>query len=128
MRSNELKLNPDKTHILTMGTQQRLNTLPETIIVTMDNVVLEEDPSKCELLLGCQMAANLEWHQHISQLLGNLRTRLTGLAHPSLFAYLPSGSHHRGLIQQCNGLLPSSFWGHGQGSAQGYSSLAKESC
>ena len=52
MRSNKLKLNPDKTHILTMGTQQRLNTLPETITVTMDNVVLEEDPSKSELLLG----------------------------------------------------------------------------
>ena len=47
----------------------------------MDNVVLEEDPSKCELLLGCQMAANLKWHQHISQLLGKLRTRLTGLNH-----------------------------------------------
>ena len=81
MRSNKLKLNPDKTHILTMGTQQRLNTLPENISVTMDDVVLEEDPAKCELLLGCQMAANLKWHQQVSRLLEKLRTRLTGLAH-----------------------------------------------
>ena len=81
MRANKLKLNPDKTHILTMGTQQRLNTLPETIEVTMDNVVLEEDPSKCELLLGCQIAANLKWHQQVSRLLSKLRTRLTGLVY-----------------------------------------------
>ena len=27
MRKNKLKLNPEKTHILTMGTQQRINTL-----------------------------------------------------------------------------------------------------
>ena len=81
MRANKLKLNPDKTHILTMGTQERLRTLPESVQVTMDNVVLEEDPFHCELLLGCQIEANLKWHQQVSSLLAKLRNRLTGLAH-----------------------------------------------
>ena len=81
MRENKLKLNPDKTHILTMGTQQRLVKLTDTVQVTMDNVVLEEDPTKFELLLGCQIQANLKWHQQVSSLIAKLRKRLTGLFH-----------------------------------------------
>ena len=41
MRSNMLKLNPDKTHILTVGTSQRLKSVPSGVQVVMD----EEDPS-----------------------------------------------------------------------------------
>ena len=81
MRENKLKLNPDKTHILTMGTQQSLVKLTDTVQVTMDNVVLEEDPTKFELLLGCQIQANLKWHQQVSSLIAKLRKRLTGLFH-----------------------------------------------
>ena len=33
MRANKLKLNPDKTHILLVGTQQRINSLDTTINV-----------------------------------------------------------------------------------------------
>ena len=80
-RANKLKLNPDKTHILTMGTQKRLSNLSETVKVTMDNVELKEDPSKCELLLGCKIQANLKWHQQVASLLTKLRKRLTGLNH-----------------------------------------------
>ena len=54
-------------------------TLPGTVEVSMDNVVLQEDPSKCELLLGCQIEANLKWHHQVSSLLAKLRKRLTGL-------------------------------------------------
>ena len=81
MRANKLKLNPDKTHILTMGTQQRINTLPTLTQVTIDGVPLQENEAKCEILLGCQVQANLKWQSHIQFLLKRLRTRLTGLIH-----------------------------------------------
>ena len=89
MRSNMLKLNPDKTHILTVGKLQRLRNLYQTVQVTMDNVILEEDPSKHELLLGCQVASNLKWHSQIADLLAKLRTRLTGLANLKYIAPFP---------------------------------------
>ena len=38
MRCNKLKLNPDKTHILTVGTEQKLRTLSQTVQVTMDGI------------------------------------------------------------------------------------------
>ena len=79
MRANKLKLNPDKTHILTMGTQQRINNLPSTTQVTIDGVQLQENETKCELLLGCQVQANLKLQRQIDILLKKLRTRLTGL-------------------------------------------------
>ena len=61
MSSNQLKLNADKTHLLTVGTLQRLNGLPENVKVTMDGVELEESVEKCELLLGCIVEPNLKW-------------------------------------------------------------------
>ena len=79
MRSNKLKLNPDKTHIMTIGTAERLRTLHEPVQVTMDNVILKEDKDKTELLLGCHIQANLKWHTQISALLTKLRKRLVGL-------------------------------------------------
>jgi hypothetical protein len=79
MRSNRLKLNPGKTHIMTIGTRERLSTLPEKVNVEMDNVVLKEDDDHYELLLGCYIQANLKWHKQISSLLCKLRKRLVGL-------------------------------------------------
>ena len=60
MRMNKLKLNPDKTHIMTVGTAERLRTLPQLVQVTMNSVVLEEDSEKSEVLLGCQIQSNLK--------------------------------------------------------------------
>ena len=68
MSSNRLKLNPDKTHIMTLGTAERLRILPEPVQVTMDHFLLEEDPQKSELLLGCYIQANLKWNTHIKNL------------------------------------------------------------
>ena len=41
MKSNLLKLNPDKTHVMTLGTAERLRTLTSKVKVTMDDVQLE---------------------------------------------------------------------------------------
>ena len=42
MKSNLLKLNPDKTHVMTLGTTaERLRTLTSKVKVTMDDVQLE---------------------------------------------------------------------------------------
>ena len=41
MRANKLKLNPDKTHILLVGTQQRINSLDTTINVVIDGITLQ---------------------------------------------------------------------------------------
>ena len=64
---------------MTLGTAERLRILPETIQVTMDNILLEEDLQKSELLLGCQIEANLKWKKQIQSLLEKLRKRIVGL-------------------------------------------------
>ena len=81
MKSNKLKLNAKKTHILTMGTQQRLSRLPRNLEVTMDNVLLKEAPSKSEALLGCIIDSNLKWKSHIDMLTSKLVKRLSSLSH-----------------------------------------------
>ena len=79
MRSNKLKLNPGKTHFMMIGTAERLRITPDPIQVTMDNILLKEDLEKSELLLGCQIQANMKWHMQISVLLEKLRKRVVGL-------------------------------------------------
>ena len=78
MSSNQLKLNADKTHVLEVGTQQRLN-ITEDIVVKMDGVTLVESEEKCELLLGVQIQANLKWNTHIKTLIVKLKKRIAGL-------------------------------------------------
>ena len=78
MRSNRLKLNPSKTHLLTVGTGERLR-ITDDLQVTMDNIRLKQDKDKCELLLGCQIQANLKWKNQVTELLSKLRTRLVGI-------------------------------------------------
>ena len=78
MHSNKLKLNPDKTHIMTIGTSERLRILPNTVQVTMDNIILEEDVQKCELLLGCHIQSYLKWSKQIKLFLKNCRRELLG--------------------------------------------------
>ena len=89
MRCNKLKLNPDKTHILTVGTEQKLRTLSQTVQVTMDGILLQEDQSRSEFLLGCHIESGLKWTQHIKYLLAKLRKRLVALAHLKYIAPFP---------------------------------------
>ena len=79
MMSNRLKLNPGKTHVMTVGTEARVRNLTEKLEVIMDSTLLQEDESKCELLLGCQIQANLKWKKQVSDLISKLSKRLVGL-------------------------------------------------
>ena len=79
MLSNKLKLNAEKTHLITVGTHERLRTLARHPQVQMDGVQLEEDLGKGELLLGCFIQANLKWQAQIQNLLKKLKNRLNGL-------------------------------------------------
>ena len=79
MLENKLKLNADKTHLLTVGTGQRLRILPEQPRVFMDGVQLQESAERNELLLGCTIQSNLKWHHQIENLISKLKTRLVGL-------------------------------------------------
>ena len=47
----------------------------------MDGLTLEEDPKKSETLLGCQIQADLKWHEQIKELKSKLQKRLVGLFH-----------------------------------------------
>ena len=78
MRSNLLKLNADKSSILTMGTQRRLLNKDKSLEVEMNGVVLTETQS--ETLLGCTIQANLKWNGQVSALSKKLASRLNALS------------------------------------------------
>ena len=80
MCSNNFKLNAGKTHLLTVGTEQRLRTLDNKVKVKMDGIQLEESKEKVELLLGCQLETSLKWHIQVDELVKKLKKRLVGLA------------------------------------------------
>jgi len=74
-----LKLNPGKTHVMTIGTEQRLRTRKEHLEVLMDGVVFQEDPSNEEVLLGCHIQSNMKWSKQYSSLMLKLKKRVAGL-------------------------------------------------
>lgn len=79
MKSNDLKINPDKTHVLLMGTHRRLATTNRPLEVQIDGEVLCGSESKCQNLLGCVISADLKWSRHVAMLRSKLAMRLTGL-------------------------------------------------
>ena len=81
MVMNKLKLNADKTHLMTVGTTERLRLLENKVSVVMDGFTLEESPEKVETLLGLQIEPGLKWQKQVEELIKKLRKRLTGLAH-----------------------------------------------
>ena len=80
MRSNKLKLNPDKTHLITLGTQERLRKLSQKVVVKMDDIALNEDEGNTELLLGCHIQANLKWRKQVQFTMNKLKLRLAGVS------------------------------------------------
>ena len=79
MMGNKLKLNAEKTHLMTVGTRARLQLQESQVIVQMDGHQLEESLDQFETLLGCQIEPSLKWHIQIDNLLKKLKKRLTGL-------------------------------------------------
>lgn len=60
-----LKLNADKTHVLTVGTSARLHVIPAKVEVVMDNFVLKKSESGKESVLGCYISNYLKCHDHM---------------------------------------------------------------
>ena len=78
MNSNQFKLNASKTHLMTVGTGERLADLTDKVQVTMDGLQLQESQEKSEFLLGCELQPNLKWSSQIEQLETKLKSRLVG--------------------------------------------------
>ena len=78
MKSNKMKLNVGKTHILCMGTQRRLALRTKPLEVFMDGSLLNEDPSGSEKLLGVTIESDLKWSKHIAQLCSKLKKKVIG--------------------------------------------------
>ena len=62
---NKLKLNADKTHLMTVGTRERLQLQNSQVVVMMDGFKLEESEDKVETLRGCEIEPTLKWHKQI---------------------------------------------------------------
>ena len=80
MMRNKLRLNVDKTHLITVGTRNRIAGLPSEIMVEMDSVKLKESVEKSEVLLGVSVENNLKWHQTVNTLKMKLKSRIAGLS------------------------------------------------
>ena len=81
MGENQLCLNADKTHLMIVGTSQRLVRMNpgRELDITMDNVQLEETSEPHETILGVALQPNLKWHAHVETLMKKLKSRITGL-------------------------------------------------
>ena len=79
MQGNRLKLNANKTHLLTVGTTERLRKQQSSVVVRMDGFVLKESEDKVETLLGIQVEPGLKWHKQVQVLQDKLKKRLAGL-------------------------------------------------
>ena len=80
MNSNKLVVNPDKTHLMVMGTRKSAARRGEVSIQAGPFTIL---PTETEKLLGGQLHQSLEWNQHIrdneSSMVRQLTTRINGL-------------------------------------------------
>ena len=81
MESNQLKLNAEKTHILTLGTDRRLQMPGNKVSIVMGGVTLEESNEQVETFVGSQIQANLKWLLQVQKLALKLKKRLVGLNH-----------------------------------------------
>ena len=78
MEENRFKLNASKTHLLTVGTSQRVNGLAHQVEVEMDNIKLIEEEDRCEFLLGIHIQYCLKWNKTLQELEVPCLTNWTG--------------------------------------------------
>ena len=79
MSANRFKLNATKTHLLRVGTENKLRACG-SLNVVMDGVQLQEGEDRAEMLLGCQIQSNLKWKLNIDELVKKLKVRIAGLS------------------------------------------------
>ena len=79
MEKNKQKLNPEKTHIILLGTDQRLNISQDKLQVQIGGVKLKSSEVQYESLLGCWIQSNLKWGKHITELALKLKSRIVAI-------------------------------------------------
>ena len=81
MANSRLKLNDEKTHLLLMGTRQRLNSLQSTISIQTSGEPVKSVNS--EKLLGVKIQEDLKWGKYLvkdkDSLISKLSSRLSAL-------------------------------------------------
>ena len=80
MKANKLKLNPEKTHMMLIGTKQGIDSFQEHLRVKMGSAQIAENTDKCELLLGCTIQCDLKWNSQISMVSSKLSKRISALS------------------------------------------------
>ena len=83
--ANTLKVNPDKTQLIVIGTKQNTRALPDITIAFRDRNI---QPGKTVKNLGLVFDTNMNWEAHIQQLTTKCFGTLTSLSH--IRHYLPS--------------------------------------
>ena len=80
MNNNKLVINPDKTHMMVMGTK-RVEPLRQQISMMAGNFLIK--PTETDKLLGGHVHQSLRWNQHLtdskSTLVKQLTSRINGL-------------------------------------------------
>ena len=80
MNNNKLVINPDKTHLIVIGSKKSAELRKQVIMMAGEYSI---KPTETEKLLGGQIHQSLKWNQHISDsktsLIRQLRTRNNGL-------------------------------------------------
>ena len=80
MMRNKLKLNAEKTHLITVGTSNRIAGLASEVQVEMNSIKLKESSARFEVLLGVSVEYNLKWHRTVDRLKMKLKSRIAGLS------------------------------------------------
>ena len=62
MNANKLVINPDKTHLMVMGSKKHVSKRREVSMLAGGFVI---KPSESEKLLGGQLHQGLEWNHHL---------------------------------------------------------------
>ena len=80
MASNQLKLNPDKTHLMVMGPKRMMARRQQVSIQAGDFTI---KPTETERLLGGHLHQSLQWNHHLfdskKSLSKQLTSRINGL-------------------------------------------------
>ena len=89
MKKNRLKLNVEKTHVMLLGTNQRLKNINSNLIVEIDGTEIKGDSENAEKLPGVYILPNLKWTKQITEMKIKLKKRLAGLNMLKYFVPFP---------------------------------------